>query len=186
MIEAEDTPDKSQEAVKANKKSEVGSPKPEKRVKSQEPGVKKPAKKSEVGSRKSEEKLKAQSRKRKAVVKPEEEEHSAIDIPHSELKTLTTDHSPLTTKMEVHHHPQLDHKPKPWKEYVLEGLMIFLAVTMGFFAENLRESIPDNRKIHEYMQSMVSDLQSDITLYKSSIDFNWQASRNIHLEVRRS
>ncbi|MFB9842968.1 hypothetical protein [Mucilaginibacter ginsenosidivorans] len=23
--------------------------------------------------------------------------------------------------MEVHHHPQLEHKPKPWKEYLLEG-----------------------------------------------------------------
>ena len=81
--------------------------------------------------------------------------------------------------MEVHHHPQLEHKPKPWKEYMLEGLMIFLAVTMGFFAENLREKITDNRKIHEYAQSMARDLESDITLYKSSIDFNRQSAQMI-------
>ncbi len=31
--------------------------------------------------------------------------------------------------MEVHHHPDLHHKPKKWKEYFLEFLMIFLAVT---------------------------------------------------------
>jgi hypothetical protein len=37
-----------------------------------------------------------------------------------------------TENMEVHHHPDLHHKPKPWKEYFLEFLMIFLAVTMGF------------------------------------------------------
>ena len=37
-----------------------------------------------------------------------------------------------TENMEVHHHPDLHHKPKKWKEYFLEFLMIFLAVTMGF------------------------------------------------------
>jgi hypothetical protein len=36
------------------------------------------------------------------------------------------------TDMEVHHHPDLHHKPKKWKEYFLEFLMIFLAVTLGF------------------------------------------------------
>ena len=45
----------------------------------------------------------------------------------------------ITEQMEVHHHPQLDHKHKPWKEYLLEGLMIFIAVMMGFIAENIRE-----------------------------------------------
>ena len=39
--------------------------------------------------------------------------------------------------MEVHHH---SHHPKKWKEYITEFLMLFLAVTLGFFAENLRES----------------------------------------------
>src|SRR6476659_2694983 len=41
--------------------------------------------------------------------------------------------------MEVHHHPDIHHKPKKWKEYFLEFLMIFLAVTLGFIAENIRE-----------------------------------------------
>lgn len=36
----------------------------------------------------------------------------------------STKHDPET--MEVHHHPQLEHKPKPWKEYVLEYIMIVL------------------------------------------------------------
>jgi hypothetical protein len=34
--------------------------------------------------------------------------------------------------MEVHHHPDLHHEQKPWKEYILEFVMLFLAVTMGF------------------------------------------------------
>jgi hypothetical protein len=38
--------------------------------------------------------------------------------------------------MEVHHH---SHHPQKWKEYISEFLMIFAAVTLGFFAENLRK-----------------------------------------------
>jgi hypothetical protein len=37
--------------------------------------------------------------------------------------------------MEVHHHPHVE--KKSFKEYLLEGLMIFVAVTMGFFAETI-------------------------------------------------
>jgi len=40
--------------------------------------------------------------------------------------------------MEMHHHPDLHRKKKNWKEYFLEFLMIFLAVTLGFFAETMR------------------------------------------------
>ncbi len=63
--------------------------------------------------------------------------------------------------MEVHHHPQLEHKPKPWKEYILEGLMIFLAVTMGFFAESLREHIANNEKEKQIVASLVRDVKKD-------------------------
>lgn len=51
--------------------------------------------------------------------------------------------------MEVDHRPQLHHQAKPWKEYLLEGLMIFLAVSLGFIAENIRERISENKKVNE-------------------------------------
>src|SRR5665213_2559952 len=63
--------------------------------------------------------------------------------------------------MEVHHHPDLHHKPKPWKEYLLEFLMIFLAVTLGFFAETIRESISDSAKGNEYIKAFIHDLRAD-------------------------
>jgi hypothetical protein len=63
--------------------------------------------------------------------------------------------------MEVHHHPQLEHKPKPWKEYILEGLMIFLAVTMGFFAENIRENITNREHARQLTAQLVQDLKAD-------------------------
>lgn len=72
--------------------------------------------------------------------------------------------------MEVHHHPDLHHEKKPWKEYILEFVMIFLAVTMGFFAESLREHITDKEKESKYMRSMIQDLMKD------TVATNWQIS----------
>ena len=61
--------------------------------------------------------------------------------------------------MEVHHHPTIE--KKNFKEYLLEFLMIFLAVTMGFFAESLREHVNDNSKENEYISSLRKDLTAD-------------------------
>ncbi|HVW14963.1 MAG TPA: hypothetical protein VHB54_14100 [Mucilaginibacter sp.] len=61
--------------------------------------------------------------------------------------------------MEVHHHPEVE--KKGFKEYLLEGLMIFLAVFMGFIAENIREKITDHERERQYMESLVKDLASD-------------------------
>ncbi len=61
--------------------------------------------------------------------------------------------------MEVHHHPQVE--KKNFKEYLLEGLMIFLAVTMGFFAEQIREHFVDTKREKEYIVSMLKELRSD-------------------------
>ena len=77
-----------------------------------------------------------------------------------------------TQNMEVHHHPDLHHKPKKWKEYFLEFLMIFLAVTLGFFAENLREHIKEKAVIQNNMESMIADLQSDVAMYNSTLTAN--------------
>ena len=63
--------------------------------------------------------------------------------------------------MEVHHHPDLHHKKKNFKEYFLEFLMIFLAVTLGFIAEGLRENISDHSKEKEYIVSIIQDMKKD-------------------------
>src|ERR1700741_1160662 len=76
----------------------------------------------------------------------------------------------MTKKMEVHHHPEVE--KKGFKEYVLEGLMIFLAVTMGFFAESIREHMSDHTKEREFMRNMVQDLKADTASLNSEvIDF---------------
>ena len=74
--------------------------------------------------------------------------------------------------MEVHHHPNLHHERKPWKEYMLEGLMIFMAVTLGFFAEQIRERHVERERLHNYFGSMVLDIQSNVTALDSAIREN--------------
>ena len=73
--------------------------------------------------------------------------------------------------MEVHHHPQLEHKPKPWKEYLLEGLMIFIAVTLGFFAESLREHIADKSKEREIISALSNDIKRDTVSLENMIHY---------------
>jgi hypothetical protein len=72
--------------------------------------------------------------------------------------------------MEVHHHPHVE--KKSFKEYLLEGLMIFLAVTMGFIAENIREYIVDNEREHQYIEAFVRDLKADTASMNRSIRNN--------------
>jgi len=72
--------------------------------------------------------------------------------------------------MEVHHHPHVE--KKNFKEYFLEFLMIFLAVTMGFFAESLREHINDNEKREQYIKSLTEDLEADTTRMSDIIRFD--------------
>jgi len=50
--------------------------------------------------------------------------------------------------MEVHHHPKVE--KRRFKEYFLEFLMIFLAVTMGFIAENVREHYTEKANTKQY------------------------------------
>jgi hypothetical protein len=72
--------------------------------------------------------------------------------------------------MEVHHHPEVERKRL--KDYLLEGLMIFVAVTMGFFAESFREHINDKEKEQHYIVSFVNNLKEDTTGLNETIEAN--------------
>jgi hypothetical protein len=70
-----------------------------------------------------------------------------------------------TKKMEVHKHPHhVTHKKKTG-EYLLEFFMLFLAVFLGFVAENLRETSVERHREKDYMQQMVEDLKADTAIY---------------------
>ena len=71
--------------------------------------------------------------------------------------------------MEVHHHPNAE--KKRFKEYFLEFLMIFLAVTLGFIAENFREHQVEKARAKQYIFSFYKDLSSDTSEFSQLISF---------------
>jgi len=73
--------------------------------------------------------------------------------------TETAAQNQQTETMEVHHHPKVE--KKNFKEYLLEGLMIFLAVSMGFIAENIREHFVEKEIEKQSMESLVQDIKAD-------------------------
>jgi hypothetical protein len=67
-----------------------------------------------------------------------------------------------TETMEVHHHAHHGGK-KNWKSYFWEFLMLFLAVFCGFLAEYQLEHTIENQREKKYIQSLHSDLETDIS-----------------------
>ena len=70
--------------------------------------------------------------------------------------------------MEVHHHPDLHHKHKKFREYFLEFFMIFLAVTMGFFAESIREHYVETRNTRQYLETFKQELINNKRVFVSA------------------
>lgn len=77
--------------------------------------------------------------------------------------------------MEVHH-PH--HAPKNWKEYFSEFLMLFFAVTLGFFVENYREHFIEREREKEFLKLISKDIQMDIKMVDSNLYY-----RNVRAEI---
>ncbi len=92
---------------------------------------------------------------REKIVKTKSDETTAA-VPETQTPHIP---EPEVEKMEVHHHPEVE--KKGLKEYVLEGLMIFLAVMMGFVAENIRENITENSVAKEMAKNFYNELHAD-------------------------
>jgi hypothetical protein len=95
--------------------------------------------------------------------------------------------------MEVHHHTDLKHRKKRWTEYFLEFLMIFLAVTLGFLAENLREHISEKNRAEIFAQSLIADLKADTSTLQQLIFYTNEKIRmidsldkNLHAQRNRT
>jgi len=99
--------------------------------------------------------------------KPEEanEKNSPLSLEGSpapeQLQPETINDKPETETMEVHKHPHHVIHKKKWGEYLLEFSMIFLAVFLGFLAENWREDIVEHMREKQFMTSLVKDLELD-------------------------
>jgi hypothetical protein len=61
--------------------------------------------------------------------------------------------------MEVHAHTHTARKK--WTHYFWEFLMLFLAVTLGFFVENQREHYIERQRAKEFAEMLMDDLKKD-------------------------
>mgnify|MGYP000518784802 FL=1 len=77
--------------------------------------------------------------------------------------------------MEVHHPHHPTHKKK-WSEYIIEFVMLFAAVTLGFFAENVREHQIIEHKTKQNLMSIILDLKKDSALIQNRLAEYKQAS----------
>ncbi len=80
-------------------------------------------------------------------------------IPTTNTETINPNQE--SKNMEVHKHPHHVTHKKKWGEYLLEFFMLFLAVFLGFVAENIREASVERHQEKEYMRLMVEDLKKD-------------------------
>ena len=70
--------------------------------------------------------------------------------------------------MEVHSHTHSERKR--WTHYLWEFLMLFLAVTLGFFVENQREHLVENKREIVYINSFIEDLKLDTSQLNGLIE----------------
>jgi len=71
--------------------------------------------------------------------------------------------------MEVHHQHHPSHKKK-WSEYIIEFVMLFAAVTLGFFVENYREHYVEKMREDQFIQDIRKDIIFD-SLQLSKLDY---------------
>src|SRR5215831_13968753 len=67
-----------------------------------------------------------------------------------------------TENMETHAHHLHTAPGHGWKHYLFEFLMLFLAVSLGFFVENLREHTVEKDRAKQFLESMLVDVQTNI------------------------
>src|SRR3954447_12485199 len=98
-----------------------------------------------------------------------EEENIEQSTDNRPLSTENKNISELqTTKMEVHHSHHPTHKKK-WSEYLLEFFMLFLAVFLGFVAENIREKNVEHEREKEYALQLYKELYADSVAFNQKL-----------------
>ena len=100
----------------------------------------------------------------------ESENSSEAITPTNDTETIIPNQE--TENMEVHKHPHHVTHKKKWGEYLLEFLMLFLAVFLGFLAENFREHQVEKERGKQYIESFYNDLKIDTATFSKLIVYN--------------
>src|SRR5260221_12202191 len=94
---------------------------------------------------------------------------SGMIIQDDIIDTTSINPTSQSPNMEVHKHPHHVMHKKKWTEYLLEFFMLFLAVFLGFTAENIREGVVESHREKQFMESLVKDLQMDTVYANNSL-----------------
>ncbi|HEY4786370.1 MAG TPA: hypothetical protein VIH57_09990 [Bacteroidales bacterium] len=89
----------------------------------------------------------------------------------SSLKETVRKPAKKQNDMEAYH-PHGHHEGRKLKDYVFEFIMLFIAITGGFFMENMREHMVDRHKEMTYMTRLVRDLKDDSITIRRIIKIN--------------
>lgn len=73
--------------------------------------------------------------------------------------------------MEVHHPHHVGHKKK-WSELLIEFLMLFAAVSLGFLAENIREGQIEDHRAKEFLELFKNEVKSNNRFIDSILNQN--------------
>jgi hypothetical protein len=84
----------------------------------------------------------------------------------------------------------LDHfsPKKKWYVYLIDFIMLFVAVTLGFLAENLRDQQTDKNREISYLKNVHEDLLVDINRFEFVMSANnWRLLMldSLHMEINK-
>ena len=98
---------------------------------------------------------------------PQAEKNSSTNFQPESQIPITISEKSETETMEVHKHPHHVSHKKKWNEYLLEFFMLFLAVFLGFVAENQREHVVEHEREKTYASRLLLDLRGDSAIFQS-------------------
>jgi hypothetical protein len=84
--------------------------------------------------------------------------------------------------MEVHSH---SHTPrKKWYHYFWEFFMLFLAISLGFFVENLREHISERHRENEFAKALYTELSDDSAVAANKLKIRLEKEKDMDYLIR--
>ena len=89
--------------------------------------------------------------------------------------------------MEQQHLDQFSPKKK-WYVYFIDFIMLFVAVTLGFLAENVRDQQTDKNREISYLKNVHEDLLVDLNKFEyviSSNNFRLLRLDSLHMEINK-
>lgn len=98
--------------------------------------------------------------------------------------TIRTSETEKNTDTMEAYHPHGNHHNRRFKDYLVEFLMMFIAISGGFFMENMREHRVDRHKEKEYIVRLIRDIKEDTATVQRIIRANQNQIKGLDSLIR--